>query len=178
VPLIALPPLAPERRAAALSEPAAPARYGEPEPPASAAPELAPADPAAVPAGAHAKLVARTGEAEETAPIHRLMPRFVPHVAPRLPRIPALSRHSLLQPRLTPAPSRVTPTFARRVHAKAKRDAGKPDIAKAAAPRKPVRHAVHQVEHRAQRAYDAPDTAVSPTVVSPGYSVTSDVQYK
>ena len=133
---------------------------------------MALAEPDAVPAPEPpAKLAARTGEPEEAAPVRRWVPRFVP----RLPRIvPALSR--LSPARLAHAPPRVTPTLVRHVHAKAKAEAAKQDIAKAAAaPKKPVRHWVRQVPHRAQRASVAPSTAVSPY---PAYSVTSGVQYR
>jgi hypothetical protein len=141
------------------------------EPPASAPQRLALAEPDAVPAPeVTAKLAARTGEPEETAPIHR----WVARVLPRLPRIiPAPSRRSLQ--RFVRAQLRVAPSFTRHVYAKSRLDAAKTDVAKAAlAPRKPVHHWVRHVQHRAQRASVAPDKVVSPY---PAYSVTSGVQY-
>jgi hypothetical protein len=175
-PAVDPPPATPESVVATTALPEAPpaADHSEPpaEPPASALQQLALAEPDAVPAPeAPAKLAARTGEPEEAAPVRRWVPRFVP----RLPRIvPALSR--LSPARLAHAPPRVTPTLVRHMRAKAKAEAAKQDIAKAAAaPRKPVRHWVRQVPHRAQRASVAPSTAVSPY---PAYSVTSGVLYR
>jgi hypothetical protein len=173
---IAPPPAAPESVvvATAVTETPAAADHSEPpaEPPASAPQRLALAEPDAVPTPEPpAKLAARTGEPEEAAPIRRWVPRFVPP----LPRIvPALSR--LSPARLAHAPPRVMPILVRHVHARAKAEAGKQDIAKAAAaPKRPVRHWVRQVPHRAQRASVAPNTAVSPY---PAYSVTSGIQYR
>jgi hypothetical protein len=169
------PPAAPESVAIAPpSEAPAVAEHSEPpaEPPASAPQQLALAEPDAVPTPEpSAKLAARTGEPEEPAPIRRWVPRFVP----RLPRIiPALSRVS--PPRLAHAPPHVTPILVRRVHLRARPEAAKPDVARAAtAPKKPVRHWVRQVPHRAQRASIAPNTVVSPY---PTYSGTSGVQYR
>jgi hypothetical protein len=133
---------------------------------------LALAEPDAVPTPEPpAKLAARTGEPDEAAPVRRWVPRFLP----RLPRIvPALSR--LTPARLVHAPPRVTPILVRRVHAKARAEPAKPDMAKgAAAPNKPARHWVRQVPHRAQRASATPNTTVSPY---PVHSVTSGVQYR
>ena len=88
--------------------------------------------------------------------------------------IPTLTHHLPLRPRLAPATPRITP-LVRRVHAKAKPEAAKPEIAKAVvAPKRPGRHVVRQVQHRAHHTY-APGTAVSPYAT---YSVTSGVQYR
>jgi hypothetical protein len=134
---------------------------------------MALAEPDAVPAPEPpAKLAARTGEPDEVeASVRRSMPRFVP----RLPRIvPALSR--LSPARLAHPPPWVTPALVRHVHAKAKAQAAKQDIARAAAgPKRPVRHWVHQVPHHTQRASAAPTTAVSPFSA---YSGTSGIQYR
>jgi hypothetical protein len=185
---IAPPAAAPERIAAApLAEPPAVVERGEPpaeaehsEPPAemeaSSPPQLALADPTAVPTEEPtAKRATRTAEPDEAMPVRRVMPRFVP-LLPRV--VPSLTRHAV--PRLAPSAPRVPPTLARHVHGKAKAEAGKPDIAKAAATqRKPVRHVIRQMQHRAQRSYVAPGSTVGPYS---GYSMTSGtpsgVQYK
>jgi hypothetical protein len=140
--------------------------------PASPSLELALAEPAAVPPDEPpAKHATRPQEPEEAAPVHRVMPRFVP----LLPRtIASLARHP--PARLAPLAARVTPILARHVHAKARADAAKPDLARAAAaPKRPSRHAIRQVAHRAQRATIAPSTPGSPY---PTYGVTSGVQYR
>jgi hypothetical protein len=159
------PPVAEPERVAAAPSSEPPTEDNElAEPPASAPQQLALAEPDAVPAPeAPAKLAARTGEPEEAAPVRRLVPRFVP----RLPRIiPVLSRPS--PPRLAPVLPRATPTWVWHVHARARPEPAKADIAKAALPpRKPVHHyVVRQVQHRAQRTSAAPN------------SVTSGAQYR
>jgi hypothetical protein len=165
---------APERAAAAPpSEPPAVAEHGESlaEMPASPSLELALADPAVPAEETPAKHAARAAEPEEPSPVRRLMPRFVP-LLPRI--IPSLVRHA--PARVAPSVARVTPTLVRHVHAKAKAEVAKTDIAKAAAaPRKPARHVIRHVQHRPQRTYVAPGTAANPYS---GYSVTSGVQYR
>jgi hypothetical protein len=169
------PPAGPESVATAPpSEAPEAAEHSEaPAEPSSSAPQqLALAEPDAVPTPEPpAKLAARTGEPEESAPVRRWAPRFVP----RLPRIiPALSRVS--PPRLAHAPPRVAPILVRRVHVRARLEAAKPDVARAAlVPKKPVRHWVRQMPRRAQRASIAPNPAVSPY---PTYSGMSGVQYR
>jgi hypothetical protein len=167
------PPAAASERVAAApsSEPLAVTEPGEAvvEMPTSPPLELALADPAA-PAGEAPAKSARPAEPEGAAPVRRLMPRFVP-LLPRI--IPSLVRHA--PPRLAPALPRVMPTLARHIHT-ARAEVAKPDFAKApVAPRKPVRHVIRQVQHRAQRAYVAPGTAGSPYS---SYSVTSGAQYR
>jgi hypothetical protein len=169
------PAAAPVRIAAApLGEPPAVLEHDEPvgEMPASPSLALALAEPTAVSTEeAPAKPSTRAAEPEGAMPVRRLMPRFVP-LLPRV--IPSLARHAT--PRLAPSAPRVTPMLARHAHIKAKADAGKPDIAKAAmAPRKPVRHAIRQAQHRAQRTYVAPYSAYGAT---PGAQYNAGVQYK
>jgi hypothetical protein len=172
---VAPPTAAPERIAAApLAEPPATTEHDEPaaEMPSSPSLELALAEPTAVPTEeTPAKRETRAAEPQEAMPVRRPMPRFVP-LLPRV--IPSLARRA--PARLGPSPARITPMLSRHARANAKAEAAKPDVAKAAAaPRKPVRHVIRQVQHRAQRTYVAPGTAVSPYSA---YSVTSGVQYK
>jgi hypothetical protein len=137
------------------------------EPPAPQQLALAELDAVPAPEPA-AKLAARTGEPEEAAPVRRAMPRFVP----LLPRI-TLMRHPPLQARLVPSAPRIAPMLVHRLHAKSKAEAARPDAAKAVvSPRKPMRHVVRPVQHRAQRAA-APSNAVS---AYPTYSASSGVQ--
>jgi hypothetical protein len=169
-PSIAPPTAAPEQVATASpTETPAVEERGRPgaEPPAPQ--QLALAEPDAVPAPEPtAKLAARTGEPEEAAPVRRVMPRFVP----LLPRI-TLMRRPPLQPRLVPSAPRIAPMLVHRLHAKSKAEAARPDAAKAVvSPRKPMRHVVRPVQHRAQRAA-APSNAVS---AYPTYSASSGVQ--
>jgi hypothetical protein len=171
---IAPPAFVPEGVAAAPpAEPPAMAEQSESsaEMPASPSLELALADPAAVPAGeTGAKRAAPAAEREEAAPVRRPMPRYVP-LLPRV--IPSLARYA--PARLALLAPRVMPTLARHVHPKAKAEAGKPDIAKAAVvPKRAVRHLMRPMLHRAQRAHVAP-SSVSPYST---YSMTSAVQYR
>jgi hypothetical protein len=185
---VAPPAGAPERIAAApLAEPSVVSEHGEPpaeaeqgeppgEMPAAPSVQLALAEPTVDPTEeVPAKLSTRAADPEGPMPARRLMSRFVP-LLPRV--IPALARHATL--RVAPSAPRVTPMLARHARIKAKAEAGKPDIAKAAtAPRKPVRHAIRQVQRRTQRTYvtpgNAPYSAYSATT---GGQYSSGLQYR